>query len=530
MQELGRRAKPVPYYLSYQVVDGRSIDIDASLGGLVGSNDARIRSLVVDTRVGTPELDNTRLLKGEDNQPRFFATLAWLPLEDNPAAIGSILWLQTHKDYERAAEDLIRVRANSEIKVGGEDSSADFSHEKPASHSESPASLAANRPKWEERVERYSALFIKHPDIHGSSVDFSSSAATRYFVNSEGSTIQTARTDARFTISAFTTAGDGMNLERVETLDARSAEKLPGDSEVSAAVEKVIYDLLALRKAPPIDPFAGPAILDGKAAAVFFHEVFGHRVEGHRQKNEEEGQTFTRKIGEMIMPDFLDVYDDPTVSKLNGIDLNGHYSFDDEGVAGSKTALVENGILRGFLMSRSPIRGFAHSNGHGRRQAGFRAVARQGNLIVDPSRTTTPSGLKQLLIEEVQRQKKPFGLRFTEITGGYTNTTRYAAQAFKVLPVMVYKVYSDGREELVRGVDLEGTPLTVLSRILAAANDFQVFNGMCGAESGWVPVSAVSPSLLVSQIEVARREKEQDRPPLLPAPAAESTAVKKGGR
>jgi predicted Zn-dependent protease len=219
------------------------------------------------------------------------------------------------------------------------------------------------------------------------------------------------------------------------------------------------------------------------------------------------------------MPAFLDVYDDPTLYTLNGTDLSGHYLFDDEGVTAERANLVRDGVLGGFLMSRSPIRGFDSSNGHGRRQRGYRVVSRQGNLIVDPSETTTTEGLKTLLIAEVKRQEKPFGLRFSEITGGYTNTTRAGAQAFKVLPVMVYKVYPDGREELVRGVDVEGTPLAALGQIMAAANDFQVFNGVCGAESGWVPVSAASPSLLVRQIEVARREKSAERPPLLPPPS-----------
>jgi predicted Zn-dependent protease len=220
------------------------------------------------------------------------------------------------------------------------------------------------------------------------------------------------------------------------------------------------------------------------------------------------------------MPSFLDVYDDPEVSTLNGEPLNGFYPFDDEGVRGARANLVEHGRLEGFLLSRSLPVGFHESNGHGRREHGHRAVSRQGNLIVDPEVTTSKEALKERLIEEIRAAGKPYGLRFHEITGGYTNTTRLGSQAFKVLPVMVYRIYPDGREELVRGVDLEGTPLASLERIEAAANDFEVFNGVCGAESGWVPVSATSPSILLGQIEVTRREKSHDRPPLLPAPTA----------
>jgi predicted Zn-dependent protease len=368
-------------------------------------------------------------------------------------------------------------------------------------------------------VRRYSAAFARHPEILESKVSFLASAETRYLASSEGTSVQLGRTHGRFEITASTTADDGMRLERTETADAPSVETLPGEDAILALVEHVISDLLALRKAPPIEPYAGPAILDGRAAGVFFHEIFGHRVEGHRQKDEEEGQTFAHQVGQPVMPTFLDVFDDPSVFTLNGIPLNGYYPVDDEGVVGQRAPLVERGVLRGFLLSRSPPSGFPRSNGHGRREHGHRIVSRQANLVVDPAETTTKEALKQRLIEEIRREKKPYGLRFHEITGGYTNTTRFGSQAFKVLPVMVYRVHPDGREELVRGVDLEGTPLASLARIEAAANDFEVFNGVCGAESGWVPVSATSPSILLGQIEVTRQEKSHERPPLLPSPS-----------
>ena len=295
---------------------------------------------------------------------------------------------------------------------------------------------------------------------------------------------------------------------------------MPGDDVVAPRITRALDELAALRQAPLGSPYLGPAILDGPAAAVFFHEILGHRVEGHRQKSEFEGQTFAKKLGEQVMPRGFDVYDDPNIRRLNGTDLNGFYHFDGEGVRAERATVIEDGRLRGFLMSRSPIAGFASSNGHGRREPGYRAVARQANLIVDPARVTTTGSLKRALLAEVKRQNKPYGLRIGEVTGGYTMTQRGNPQAFQIAPVMVYRVYPDGREELVRGVTLEGMPLSVLARVLAAADDFYVFNGYCGAESGEVPASAASPSLLVAQIETARQHKSNERPPLLPAPAA----------
>lgn len=280
--------------------------------------------------------------------------------------------------------------------------------------------------------------------------------------------------------------------------------------------------LTELRDAPLVDPYAGPAILRGRAAGVFFHEIFGHRVEGHRQKDEDEGQTFTSRVGLPILPPFLSVVDDPTLAVLGKTDLNGHYSFDDEGVAAQRVQLVDHGILRNFLMSRAPIAGFPSSNGHGRRQPGNEVVARQGNLMVIPHQTVPYAELRSRLLAEVRKQGKPFGLVFDDISGGFTFTGRSEPNAFVVQPVTVWKVFPDGKpDQLVRGVDLIGTPLTTFARITAAADDLDVFNGVCGAESGWVPVSASSPSLLVSEVEVQRHEKANDRPPLLTAPGVQ---------
>jgi len=173
----------------------------------------------------------------------------------------------------------------------------------------------------------------------------------------------------------------------------------------------------------------------------------------------------------------------------------------------------------GFLLSRSPTRGFRQSNGHGRRQEGRGVVSRQGNLVVEPKVSVPIAELRRRLREEAKRQGKLYGLLFRDISGGFTNTARGGPQAFKVLPILVYRVWVDGRpDELVRGADLVGTPLAALSRIIAASDDYQTFNGYCGAESGFVPVSATSPSLLVEQIEIERRDKGNDKPPVLPAP------------
>jgi predicted Zn-dependent protease len=313
---------------------------------------------------------------------------------------------------------------------------------------------------------------------------------------------------------------DGMDLERSQTYDSDRLQELPDEERVLADMERSLAELKALASAPLVEPYTGPAIIRNRAAGVYFHEILGHRLEGHRQKIESEGQTFTKMVGKPVTAPFLTVTDDPTLSRYRGQFLRGHYRFDDEGVPAARALLVENGVLKGFLLSRVPIRDFPSSNGHGRRSFGRDVTPRMGNLIVEASRAVPSEELRRLLMEEARRQGKPYGLLFEDITGGFTATSRGAPQSFKVLPLLVYRVYPDGRpDEAVRGVDIVGTPLTAFTKIVAAGDDPLAFNGTCGAESGWVPVAAVSPSLLVSELEVEKKAKSSEKPPILPPPA-----------
>jgi predicted Zn-dependent protease len=345
---------------------------------------------------------------------------------------------------------------------------------------------------------------------------------TSYFVSSEGSKVETPGLMARLVVEADTRAADGMDLIRVETFESTKPDGLPSEQELAAKEEKMASDLKALREAPLAEPFDGPALLSGRAAAVFFHEVLGHRLEGHRQRGETEGQTFTKKVNQPILPNFLSVYDDPTLQSMNGTPLAGSYTHDDEGVPAQHVSLIQDGILKNFLMSRMPIANFSQSNGHGRHQPGFMPTGRQGNLVVESSKTVKDSELRGKLIEEIKKAGKPYGLYFEDVQGGFTLTTRELPQAFQVLPVIVWRVYADGRpDQLVRGVDIVGTPLASLNRIILTGDTTQVFNGVCGAESGSVPVSASAPAMLFSEMEVQKRMASHERPPILPAPGFE---------
>jgi predicted Zn-dependent protease len=429
------------------------------------------------------------------------------------------LWLDTDRAYREAAERLIRIKTNTQVRVAATDASGDFSGEPPSVAVEKLPKLKFDSEAWTERARKLSARFGNYPSVLTSHVAVSAMTDTRYFVNTEGSRIAHGRGFARVVLSASGKATDGTDVSSFETFEAVDPDGLPDDKTLIAAIDKVANDVVALLHAPEAEPFVGPAIFSGRAAGVFFHEIFGHRVEGHRQKDETEGQTFTKSVGTKVLPDFLSVVFDPTERRIGGIDLNGWYDYDDEGVKARPVLAVDKGVLKTFLMSRSPIQGFDHSNGHGRRQPGYEVVSRQSNLVVESSNSVSDARLRQMLIEEAKKQNKPYGLYFRDITGGFTTTQRSGLQAFKVIPVIVYRVYTDGRpDELVRGADIVGTPLASFAKILATSDKPEVFNGYCGAESGSVPVSAVSPAILVSEIEIEKKAKSNDRPPLLPQP------------
>jgi predicted Zn-dependent protease len=466
-------------------------------------------------RVGSPALDNTH----NESRPSGMTSGA-LPLTDDRDAIAHRLWELTNEEYRRATPAYTKVTANIAVQAAEEDKSPDFSEE--ASHSaiEPPqAPVAFNQKEWEDKIRKYSAEFRKYPDVYSSTVTVQLEQDTSYFVSSEGSTVESPGLLVRLVVEASTRAEDGMELLRVETFESAKPEGLPSVQELTAKEDKMAADLKALRAAPLAEPFDGPALLSGRAAAVFFHEVLGHRLEGHRQRGDTEGQTFTKKVNQPVLPDFLSVYDDPTMPTMNGIPLAGTYAHDDEGVPSQRVTLIQNGILKNFLMSRMPIANFAQSNGHGRNQPGLMATGRQGNLIVESSKTVKDSDMRAKLIEEVKKSGKPYGLYFDDIEGGFTLTTRELPQAFQVLPIIVYRVYADGRpDQLVRGVDIVGTPLASLNRILMTGDKEEVFNGICGAESGQIPVSASAPSMLFSEIEVQKRNASRERPPILPPP------------
>ena len=519
--------QPRPYYLSYAVSDATQVSIGAEYGAITNSQERRIRSVDVQVRLGSPAEDNTH----GDHRNSAVTTFP-LPLNDDRDAIARSLWFATNRGYARALDGFLKVKTEQQIRAKEEDGSADFSAEKAKSDLLPPApALVVDRVAWEQRLREISSLFAQYPDVFADQVSFQASNETDYFVSSEGARVSNPSHVARLVVVARTRAADGMDMFRAETFEADSAAHLPDQKTVNDKTIAMAKNLEDLRVAPITEPFEGPAILSGRATAVFFHEVLGHRLEGQRQRGDEEGQTFTKLLGKPILPSFLSVADDPTLSTFQGTSLSGHYDFDDEGQAARRVELIQNGILETFLMSRLPIASVAQSNGHGRAESGHMPTGRQGNLIVTSSKTVRETELRAMLVAEAKRQGKPYGLYFEDISSGFAVTTRSSPQAFQVIPLVVYRVYVDGRpDELVRGVSIVGTPQAALNSIMATSDKQEIFNGICGAESGSIPVSAVAPAMLVSQIETQRQAQGSARPPILAPPGPPPAGSTKGAK
>ncbi len=519
---------PPAYYLGYTITDTQRADVSGSNGALLTSNEARNRWLEVSVRTGNYNLDDTHKV-GERTQTTAGPGTP-VPLDDDAGVLQRAVWLETDSQYRAAAEALIKIKTGKEVKVDSvENRAPDFSHEQPHTYFGPQVSFTLDRKPWEEKVRAYTRTFRDSAAIINSIVTFTAQAQNVFQVTSEGTQLQFGQIRYRLELFIQGKAPDGMDIDRYYNFDWVNPSEAPDDKAVFAAQATMRKELEGLVAAPINEPSVGPALLTGRAAAVFFHEVFGHRAEGHRQKDAAEGQTFAKKVGEPILPSFLSIVDDTTMKKLGQQDLLGYFQFDDEGVPAQRVTLVDHGVLKNFEMSRSPLVGFPVSNGHGRRQLGATPVSRQGNLIVESSKTVTNAQLRAKLIELIKAQGKPFGLLIDDIAGGFTFTGRGQPQAFQVLPLVVYKVFPDGRpDELVRGVDIVGTPLAALTKIVATGDTPEVFNGYCGAESGSVPVAAASPAILTSELEVQKKESSTDRPPILPPPAHDT--VKTGGQ
>lgn len=508
-----------PYYVALAVTDEDVQGLSASAGRLASDDHWHARWLDADVRTGDTRTDSTHPLRGfsslgDDDRPRVSVALS----------DGYALRHQVARELDRAvraaAERLTLVRANLNVKVEEEDPAPDFSIRPPVVASVEVPPLPFDRAVWSDTLRRVSGVLDLAPDL----LDAGATVELRHvrvdFVDSQGSRLTHGYNAARVMLRASAVASDGDEIVVHRIYDAASPDRLPAPSALLDAAREVREELARRRDAQRGDPYTGPVLLSGKAAAVFVHEVLGHRAESHRQKRDDEGKTFAERIGQLVLPPFIDIVDDPTVPRWGDVDLNGTYRFDDEGTPAAPAPLVDDGRMVGFLTTRSPIQGFPESNGHARRSSGAAPLARMGNTITTASGGLPEAELRRRLLAEARKQGLGFAYIVDEIDGGFTMTGRVTPNAFNVRASSVRRIWVDGRpDEPIRGLDLVGTPLAAFQSVVAAGDRSEVFNGICGAESGWVRVSGVAPALLFQRLEFQLKEKGEERPPLLPRPA-----------
>jgi predicted Zn-dependent protease len=521
------KEQPIPaYYIYLRLDEIRTLSYMGRLGRLqmAPQMSSPTHILSVCLRVGDRNLDNTHEIRGAGYGGYQDVRIGreYIPSDNNPTVLKNAIWMQLDELYKQDVQLYEQIKTNIALRVEKEDKSPDFSIEKVTNYYESPVAwedLRIDSKLWEEKVRKYSAVFNENKDLIDGAAYLSATLIRKTFVDTEGREVAQNQLSFQLVLTAETLADDGMSLPLTKSWMAFSLNELPSDETVTQAAKEMSQTLSALKKAPVVEAFTGPAILSPEAAGVFFHEIFGHRIEGSRLKQESDAQTFKKKIGERVLPKHLSVIFDPIAKYYQKTPLIGNYKYDDEGILAQKVEVVRNGVLKDFLMSRTPIEGFAHSNGHGRAQIGAAPISRQSNLMVESTQKFSQDELIKKLRKEAKAQGKAYAYYFKDVSGGFTNTNRYSPNAFNVTPLIVYRIYTDGRpDELVRGVDLVGTPLSMFSQIEACGNEYAVFNGTCGAESGPIPVSCVSPALFVKQIETQKRAKSQSQPPYMAKP------------
>ncbi|MDO9257735.1 MAG: metallopeptidase TldD-related protein [Bacteroidales bacterium] len=497
-----QKQSTLPYFMGFRLSETQTYVMGASFGSLIADEYNRGRMVSCETRIGSYEFDNTHPLNkmGYGLSSR---SVELLPVDDSILPITNSIRECADAAYKSALEEYeVVMQAKDTLKI----KSDDFSKQEKATYFE--PSVPANIPAayWKDYLKKITAEFNKESYIMEARAMLTALSNRNYYTNTEGTLVVQNSFITDLSIAILFSCEDGNMAPYVKTYQVRNVDQLPTEQQLMDDMAEIKILIKKLRSAPLAESYSGPAILSAKASGVFFHEIFGHRVEGHRLRQTTDSHTFKNQLGEKILPDQMSITYDPTVAEYKGIPLYGHYKFDDEGVSARKVEVVKEGKFIQYLMSRQPVEGNAVSNGHGRGELGLAPVSRQSNLFVSSKSYIPEKDMHEKLRKMCKKQNKEYGYLFDEVIGGFTNTDRISANAFNIIPILVHKVYTDGRpDELVRGVTLIGTPLTMFSEIEACGGQQAVFNGYCGAESGSVPTSTIAPSLLVNKIETQRQ-------------------------
>jgi len=517
VHELQFRDLEKPYFIQYIVLDQQRYRSSATFGALTASDMSRSRIMQVQVRVGDYDFDNSEFVAGPGFQggpPSGVVTET--VIDNNYDSIRHSLWLATDAAYKQSVEQLARKRAFVQNKTRSE-LIPDFSKEIAVTAIGNQQMLDVDKGRWEKQLREWSAVFRDFPAIERSNVMLEAQVTHRYLVNSEGTRTLQPSTIVSLEVEAGTEAPDGMRLRHWIPFNASSFEQLPNAEEVSKSIRQMAADLSALRTAPVLETdYSGPVLFTGQASAEMFARVLAPNLSGQRLPLTDQQQSQTNRselvdrLNRPVLPRFLSVFDDPTAQRIGNKELIGHYQVDDQGVPARRVSLIEQGVLKNFLMSRRPGKDMPQSNGHGRSGVPGRETAQIGNLFIQSNDGKTYDDLKQELLKMCREENLQYGILMKALDTDPRSPVG--------LPVLTYKVYvADGHEELIRGAFAQGIPIRSLRQIEAVGNDSFVVNRLTGGDLP-TPTSIVAPSVLLEEMELKKPGGNQQKPSLLTHP------------
>jgi hypothetical protein len=533
-----------PYFVQLTLDDAASTSASSTLGGLVRSDQTRYRLPGVQVRIGSHDFDNSNYV-GSGFQFAGAYDLGRFPLDNQHAVLRRYFWLAIDQSYKSAVEAIARKRAALKS-VTVSENVPDFAKAEALKRVEPAQFQPSDRRGWEERTRAWSAIFKQYPAIVNSSVDFEEVQNIRYLVNSEGTEVRTPERVAFVRARARSQAPDGMFVYDAVLAQSRNSITLAGDPEIPKAIQAMAENVTALAKAPLGENYSGPVLFEGISGAQFMAQVLGRNLSLFRRPVTEPGRPgafpaseFEGRIGSRILPDWIDVVDDPTQKEWRGRPLFGHYTVDMEGVAPQPLSIVEKGMLKTFLLTRQPVKTFNGSNGRARLPGAFGAhTAAITNLFVQARETTPAADLKKKLIEMITARSKPYGIivrkldfpssaSLDEIRTLLSGSARSGGGIPLSPPILIYRVYPDGREELVRGMRFRGVNTRTLRDIQAASEEMHVLEyldsaapfALIGAGGFITETCVVAPSLLIDDVDLVKAEDQLPKLPIVPPPS-----------
>ena len=525
-----------PYFIEYVVDQAENTSISASLGGLIAERHDHLRIPEIHVRVGDYKFDNTNFVGSGMGGTRYDLG-AW-PLDDSYTILRRYFWLATDSAYKAAVESISRKRAAMRD-LAQSTPVDDFGHAEPVVQTRELHLTVPDADVWRTRARSLSGIFAEFPAIVDSRVDLDSGTGGYYVVNSEGTEVREPENVSYLRARALIQAPDGVMLRDAVSFHAFNPAALPSDAELGRAIRAMAENLVALARAPKGEDYNGPVLFEGLAAPQIFAQLLGRNLWVPRKPQGSRGgfngSELEGRIGARILPEFFDVVDDPTQKEWRGRPLFGSYEADREGVRGQPVNVVEKGVLKSYLLTRQPIRGYSQSNGHARLPGPFGAdMATMSNLFVSASETVPAGELKKKLLDLVQARNLPYAIIVRRLDFPSTASVEEIRRILSSSqtghpvspPVLAYKVFPDGHEELVRGLRFRGLTVRSLKDIAAAGDDSVVLEylenaaplSFVGASGFSTEVSVVAPSILIDDVEMHPAEDEPPKLPVVPAP------------